>query len=374
MQSVAQGWLVLRLTDSPFLLGLVSFIASLPVLALSLWGGVVADRIPKRNLLLVTQTIAMVFAFILAGLTFTGVVRYQHVAAIAFCLGIVNAFDIPARQSFAADIVGKEDLTNAIALNSSAFNLARFLGPATAGVLVAVVGEAWAFTVNGLSFLAVIASLLAMRLTKPAQDGQRGSPWLKMREGLSYVRHSSVTLALVLLAGASSLFGMSYITLMPVFARDVLHVGAMGQGVLTSAVGAGALIGALSVATLGSRGQRGRLLTVGNLVLPVALFVFANSHLFTLSIVAAAGAGAGMITQNVTANTLIQTLAPDELRGRVMSVWTLVVAGFLPFGSFQAGLIAERFGAPAAVTVGAFACLAVALFVQTRLPHLRHLD
>ncbi|MCC7354624.1 MAG: MFS transporter [Anaerolineae bacterium] len=374
MQSLAQGWLVLRLTDSPFLLGLVGFISSVPVLILSLWGGVVADRHAKRNLLTITQTVSMILAFVLAFLTFSGHVQFGHVTVIAFLLGIVNAFDVPARHAFVAEVVGKEDLTNAIALNSTAFNIARVCGPAAAGILVAVVGEAWAFTFNGLSFLAVIASLLAMRLPRWASNGTAGSPWQRLREGLSYVRHSPITLGLLAIVGTTSLFGVAYATLMPVFARDVLRVGATGQGLLMSSVGAGALAGALTVATYGSGGRRGRLLTAGNLVLPIALIIFANSRWFPLSMAAIACAGAGLITQNVTANTLIQTLAPDDLRGRVMSVWTMVIMGLMPFGSFQAGLLAERFGAPAAVTVGALVCLAAALLVQVRLPHLRSLD
>ncbi len=374
MQTLAQGWLVLRLTDSPFLLGLIGFINSVPVLILSLWGGVVADRHARRDLLIVTQTVSMILAFILALLTFTRRVQFEHVAIIAFCLGVVNAFDVPARHAFVVEVVGKEDLTNAIALNSTAFNIARVFGPAVAGILVAAVGEAWAFTLNGLSFVAVIASLCAMHLPRWDSNGPAGSPWQRLREGLSYVRHSPPTLGLLLIVGMTSLFGMAYATLMPVFARDVLRVGAGGQGVLMSSVGAGALAGALTVATFGSRGQRGRLLTAGNLILPIALIIFANARWFPLSIAAIACAGAGLITQNVTANTLIQTLAPDVLRGRIMSVWTMIILGLTPFGAFQAGLVAERLGAPAAVTMGALVCLATAIFVQVRLPHLRRLD
>jgi MFS family permease len=373
MQSVAQGWLVLRLTDSAFLLGLIGFIGSIPVLLFSLWGGVVADRVPKRRLLLVTQTLSMFLAFVLAFLTFSGRVRFGHVALVAFCLGIVNAFDAPTRQAFVVEVVEREDLVNAIALNSTAFNIARVFGPALAGIVVAAVGEAWAFTLNGLSFLAVLAGLLAMRLPCWHPDRLAGDPWERLREGLRYVRRSSVTLGLLFIVGATSLFGMAYATLMPVFARDILQVGAKGQGLLMSCVGIGALTGALTLATIGNRGQRGRLLVIGNLMLPTALIVFANSCLFPLSALAIAFAGAGLITQNVTANTLIQTLAPDALRGRVMSVWTLVIMGLMPFGSFQAGLIAERFGAPVAVTAGALVCLFVALLTQTRLPQLRHL-
>jgi MFS family permease len=374
MQTLAQGWLVLRLTNSPFLLGLIGFINSVPVLILSLWGGVVADRHAKRELLTVSQTVSMILAFILAILTFGGRVQFEHVAIITFCLGIVNAFDVPARHAFVVEVVGKEDLTNAIALNSTAFNIARVFGPATAGILVAAVGEAWAFTLNGLSFVAVIASLRAMRLPRWQPNGAAGSPRQQLREGLRYVRHSPATLGLLLIVGTTSLFGLAYATLMPVFARDVLRVGAGGQGLLMSSVGAGALAGALTVATFGSRGRRGRLLTAGNLILPIALIIFANARSFPLSIAAIACAGAGLIAQNVTANTLIQTLAPDELRGRVMSAWTMIILGLTPFGSFQAGLVAERFGAPAAVTMGALVCLATAIFVQVRLPHLRRLD
>jgi len=374
MQTVAQSWLVFQLTNSAFLLGLTGFIGSLPILLLSLWGGVVADRVRKRNLLVATQTTAMLQAFLLAFLTLSGRVRVEHVLIMAAILGVVNAFDAPTRQAFTVEMVGKEDLMNAIALGSTLFNAARILGPAIAGVLVAIIGPGGCFTVNGVSFLAVIAGLLAMRLPPSPRVATSESALHNLQEGLAYVRSNSTVLSLLALVGTTSLFGMSYATLMPIFARDVLRVGAQGLGFLTATAGIGALIGALTLASLGRFRRKGLLLTAGNLLFPTALAAFALSRFFPLSLLCLMLAGWAMVAQNATANTLVQTTVPDHLRGRVMSVYTMLFMGMMPFGNLQAGTIASRFGAPFAVGLGATICALAALLILWRLPQLRRLE
>jgi MFS family permease len=374
MQTVAQSWLVFQLTNSAFLLGLTGFIGSLPILLLSLWGGVVADRVHKRNLLVATQTAAMLQAFLLAFLTWSGKVRVEHVLIMAAILGVVNAFDAPTRQSFVVEMVGKEDLMNAIALNSTIFNAARIFGPAIAGVLVASIGVTGCFTLNGVSFLAVIASLLAMRLPPMLKAATSESARQNLAEGLAYVRSNGTVLSILVLVGTTSLFGMSYATLMPIFARDVLQVGAQGLGFLTAAAGIGALVGALTLASLGGFRRKGLLLTAGNLLFPAAMAAFAFSRSFPLSLLCLVGVGWAMIAQNATANTLVQTTVPDHLRGRVMSVYTMLFMGMMPLGNLQAGTLASRFGAPFAVGFGAAICALAALLILWRLPQLRRLE
>jgi len=374
MQTVAQSWLVLQLTNSAFLLGLTGFIGSLPILLLSLWGGVVADRVHKRNLLVATQTTAMLQAFLLAFLTWRGLVRVEHVLVLAAVLGLVSAFDAPTRQAFTVEMVGKEDLMNAIALGSTLFNAARIIGPALAGVLLAIIGTAGCFTLNGVSFLAVIAGLLAMRLPPAPRVATSESALHNLREGLAYVRSNSMVLSLLALVGTTSVFGMPYAVLMPIFAQDVLKMGAQGLGFLTAAAGIGALIGALTLASLSRFGRKGLLLTAGNLLLPALLAAFAFSRSFPLSLLCLVGVGWAMIAQNTTANTLIQITVPDHLRGRVMSVYTLLFMGMTPLGNLQAGTVASLMGAPFAVGFGAAICALAALLILWRLPQLRRLE
>jgi MFS family permease len=374
MQTVAQGWLVLQLTNSAFLLGLTGFIGSLPVLLLSLWGGVVADRVPKRDLLVATQTTATLQAFLLAFLTWSGRVRVEHVLILAAILGVVNAFDAPARQAFTVEMVGKEDLMNAIALGSTMFNAARIIGPAIAGVLLAIIGTAGCFTVNGVSFLAVIVGLLAMRLPPTVTTATSEPLRRNLMQGLAYVRSNGTVLSLLALIGTTSVFGMPYAVLMPIFAQDVLKVGAQGLGFLTAAAGIGALVGALTLAFLGSFGRKGLLLTAGNLLIPALLAVFAFSRSFPLSLLCLVGVGWAMIAQNTTANTLVQITVPDHLRGRVMSVYTMLFMGMMPLGNLQAGTMASLLGAPFAVGLGAIACALAALLILWRLPQLRRLE
>lgn len=355
MQSVAQGWLVLQMTNSAFLLGLVSMSASLPVLLFSAVGGVLADRFNKRNLIVATQTLAMTGAFILATLILTRHIAYWHIIIIASCLGIVMALDAPSRQSFVIEMVGKEDLLNAIALNSSIFNMARVVGPAVAGLIIAAVGVVLCFYLNGISFLAVIIGLLLMRGNfDPVQRGNE-SFIENLREGLAYARQDRRVTSFLTLIACSSIFIMPYAMLMPIFARDILKVGPTGLGTLLAAAGTGALIGALTLAWLGDFKKKGRLVFFGSISFTTAIVGFSFSSNYYLSLILLFFVGWGMVTQNASINSLLQCLVPDHLRGRIMSLFTLTFMGMMPVGSLLAGFIANYLGARMALRIGAFA-------------------
>jgi len=357
MHSLAQGWLVLKLTDSAFYLSLVQAMGSLPILFLSLISGVVADRVVKRNLLLVTQTLSMALALALALLVSFGTVHVWHVVAVATLLGVVNTFDIPGRQSFIVEMVGKEDLMNGIALNSAVFNGARVIGPAVAGILIGFAGLAACFYINAVSYIAIIACLAMMKLEAQPEKREARPLWKELREGLSYVRHAPALSSFIFMVAVTSLFSIPYIALMPIFARDILNVGAKGLGVLMGSAGIGALIGALTLATVGSVRRKGLVALVSAVASSSALLAFSFSRIPLLSNLLLVVIGWGMITQLATVNTLIQTDVPDELRGRVMSLYTLVFLGFIPVGNLIVGTIAHLIGTPYAVAVGASVCL-----------------
>lgn len=373
MQIVAQGWLVYQLTDSPLYLGLVSFAASVPVFVLSLGAGAIIDRLPRRRVLVATQTSAMLLAFVLAFLTFSGLVQPWHILVLSFLLGVVNAFDGTARQTFVKDLVGKEDLMNAIALNSATFNTSRLIGPALAGLALATVGAGWCFLLNGLSFLAVIVALLRMKLPAFVPPARRGPLVAEIGEGLRYIRHDPIVLPVIGLVVVSSVFGFSYNALLPAYARDVLQVGAQGLGLLSTAVGLGALVGALWVASSGRSQHKGWLLTFGSLLFPVMLCLLAFTDTFAVALLVLVGAGLGFMVQNATANTLVQTTVPDDLRGRVMSVYMLAFFGMSPIGSLQGGAVAERWGVAAGIGLGASVALGFALWLMWRVPALKRL-
>ena len=371
MQSVALGWLVLDLTNSPFLVGLNSALRSLGVLLFTLYAGVVVDRVDKRRMIVITQVLQMVEALILAVLVWTHSVAVWQVMVLATLVGVVNAFDIPARQSFMVDLVGKDDLVNAIALNSSLFNATRIVGPAIAGVIIGASGVGLCFFLNGVSYLAVIWSLLAMRLP-PFVDRPSGeSEWQRFRGGLQFILEDPRMTALVLQVAILSLFGFPVLVMMPVFARDVLHTGAGGYGALMAAVGAGAMIGALALALVSDRVPKGRTLLVGGVAFSGLLSLFALSPWFPVSLILLALTGCGMIVTTALTNTLIQTLVPDQLRGRVMGFYAFMFVGMAPLGAFQAGWLAERIGAPHATVVGGTICLAAMLVAWWRVPELR---
>ncbi len=360
MQSLAQSWLVLSLTTSAFLLGLVSVFQFAPVLAIGLFAGVLVDRVRKRNLLVVTQALSGLLAGLLAVLTWTDRIELWMVYAIAFCLGTVNAFDMPTRQAFVVEMVGKDDLMNAIALNSSLFNAARIIGPAVAGVLLAAVGPAAAFGINSLSYLAVITGLLMMKLG-PHVDVVRGRGLQQLREGLSYVRSTENILRPILLVGLIATFGMNFNVWIPLLAKQDLNSGAGGFGLLMAASGVGSLAGALALAFLVTSVKRWMLFTTAGILggLDIVLAVAGAVPLaIGLAMLILAGIGFCSTTTMAMANTTVQTSAPDELRGRVMSVYTTVFAGTAPFGALISGAIASRFGTPTSLLIGGVVTMA----------------
>jgi MFS family permease len=371
MQVVAQSWLVYRLTGSAVLLGFVGFSSQIPVFLLASVGGSVADRYNRHRIIITTQTTAMVLAFVLAGLTLTGLIQVWHIFVLAASLGTVNAFDIPTRQAFVVDMVGRDDLINAIALNSSMINGARMVGPAVAGVLVASVGEGWCFLANAVSYLAVIAGLLLMSMTVPTRVPLPGSALASIVAGFRYVRHTRPIRALLLLLGLVSLMGMPYAVLMPIFADRILHGGPRGLGLLMGASGLGALTGALALATRqGIRGL-GRWVALAATGFGVSLILFSLSHWFWLSAALLLPAGFCLMIEMASSNTLIQSLVPDELRGRVMAVYSMMFMGMAPFGSLLAGALANRLGAPPTVALGGMVCIAGAAVFALHLPGLR---
>lgn len=373
MQNVSQPWLVYQLTGSPLYLGIVSFASAVPIIVLSLFAGVFIDRVPKRKLLLVTQTCAMLQAFLLAADVYFGWVQPWHIVIFAFILGTVNAFDAPTRQAFVIEMVGKEDLPNAIGLNAAMFQAARIIGPSIAGILLAVIGAAWCFFLNGVSFLAVIFCLWLMRV-QPLIGAKSGdNPIAQMREGLSFIRHNRIVLTLLGMVAVANIFAFGYSALMPAFAQDVLGQGPQGLGLLSASVGVGALIGALTVASTGNFPHKGLLLTIGNVFFPVMVLLFAWSKIFPLSMAILVGAGLGFMIQNAMTNTLVQTAVPDHLRGRVMSVYMLVFQGFFPIGSLMAGVIAQNFGVPIGAAFGGTIALCAGLFWLWRAPYIRKL-
>ena len=365
MQSVAQGWLVLQLTGDPIYLGLVAVAQFTPVLILGLFGGVLADVLPKRQTLIVTQTAAMALAFVLFFLTITNNVTVLHVLVLALLLGCVNAVDMPTRQAFGVEMVGRGDIGNAVALNSAVFNGARVVGPALAGLVIGATSIAVAFLVNGLSFVAVIVAYARMdqasltcapRLTSA---NTVSGVMTHLRVGLAYTRATPAILVPIVVIGLVSGFGMNFGVLIPPLARDVLHVGATGYGFLMAATGVGSLIAALSIAF----GRRNRLayIGLGAALAGVAELVLAASGSYALSLVAMFATGLGAIGMAATANTTIQLTVPDELRGRVMSVYTTVFAGSTPIGGLMAGAMASALGVQEAIAIGAGLTLVVGL-------------
>jgi MFS family permease len=370
MQSVAQAWLVYRMTKSALLLGSVGFASQIPVFLFAPIGGITADRTNRQRLVIATQTCSMILAGVLAWLTLSGRVQVWHVFVLAALLGVVNAFDIPGRQSFLVDMVGKGDLMNAIALNSSMFNGARVIGPAVAGILVAKIGEGWCFAANSISYVAVIIGLLLMHVQSPPRVS-KDSPIEDIIEGFRWVNQTKIIRSLLLLIGLVSLVGMPYTVLMPVFADQILHGGARGLGILMGSTGVGALFGALTLAAKTGIKGLGRWVTITCAGLGISLFCFAFSRSFWLSAVLLLPAGYSMMLQMACSNTLIQTMVPDHLRGRVMSVYSMMFMGMAPFGAFFGGALAHRIGAPVTVAVGGVACVLGAIWFGRALPKLR---
>jgi len=367
MQSVAQGWLMHRLTGSAFMLGLLGFMQFLPVLVFSLWAGVVVDRIDKRRLLYATQGLALLQAAVLATVVTAGAVRPWMVLALATGFGIVNAFDLPARQSFLVELVGKEDLSNAIALNSAAFNAARVVGPAIAGVLVAAIGEGGCFWINAVSYLAVLYCLALMNLAPRAREGGAEAGRATLSEGVRYARSVGPIRNLLILLGLTAGLGFQYMILLPVYARTILRAGPGAYGLLVSAFGLGALLSAVRLTQSLDRWGLRRNLLLGLSTSGVGLAVFAWSRTLPLSLAMGFLAGFGLIVYVASTNTLLQLTTEDRFRGRVMSLYTLMFVGTAPIGALASGLIAQHFGAPVATSFSAFVLLAGAIWVAYRL-------
>ena len=371
MQNIAQAWLVYRMTGSSLLLGSVGFASQIPVFLVAPIGGIVADRLNRQRVVIGTQLASMVLALILAALTLMHVIQVWHIFVLAALLGVVNAFDIPARQAFLVDMVGREDLMNAIALNSSMFNGARIIGPAIAGILVAKIGEGWCFFANGISYIAVVAGLVMMRLQDRVSLPALGSPLANIIEGFRFARQTAPIRALLLLLGLVSLVSMPYTVLMPIFADRVLRGGASGLGILMGATGVGALLGALTLATrTGVRGLgRWVALSCGGFGVTLALFSFSRS--FWLSTALLVPVGFCMMLQMSSSNTLIQAMVPDQLRGRVMALYSMMFMGMAPFGALMGGALADRIGAPVTVGMGSIACIGGAVIFGINLPKIR---
>jgi MFS family permease len=371
MQNIAQDWLVYRLTGSSLLLGVVGFANQIPIFLLAPVAGFVADRWNRQRIIIATQTMSMLLALTLAGLTLGGVIRVWEIMVLASLLGVVNAFDIPARQAFLIEMVGRDDLLNAIALNSSMFNGARIIGPAIAGILVASVGEGWCFFANGISYVAVIAGLLLMRLTRRAALQKQGSPLENMVEGFRFARHTAPVRALLFLVGFVSLAAMPYTVLMPIFAGRILHGGARQLGMLMGATGVGALLGALTLASKTGVTGLGRWIWMAATTFGASLVLFSLSRHLWLSMALLIPTGFGMMIQMGSTNTLLQVMVPDRLRGRVMSLYSMMFIGMGPIGALLGGVAAARVGAPLTVAIGGSICIVAGAVFARRLPAMR---
>ncbi len=373
MQIIAQSWVVYQLGHSEVTLGLVAFAPALPVMLISPWAGVITDRVDRRTLLYLTQLGSMLLAFILAALTFTNLTQEWHVVVLSGLLGVVNAFDAPARQAFVPEMVGKQDMPNAIALNSIMFNSARVIGPAFAGLLLALIGAAWCFTINGFSFLAVIIGLWLMNLPAHKKVSYSTSPVQQLVAGMKYVVHHNEISALILLSLVFSMFGITYFTLLPAFVEKILHQGAAAYGWITSASGLGAVTGAFILAHPFSHGKRGRLLVWVNVVFPIILAIFSFTSNFPISLALAYGLGMGFMLQFTTLNTLLQAYVKDEFRGRVMALYTLTFFGFSPIGNLFLGYLAEKLSIGIAILLFAICSLLLSRLVLVRTPEIQTL-
>lgn len=368
MQSVAQAWLIYRLTDSPLLLGLVGFANNFPVFFIAPFGGVLADRRSRRSILIATQIASMTIATVLAALTLSGRIEPAHIFVLATLLGIVNGFDIPARQAFAVELVGRQDLVNAIALNSTVFNAARVAGPAVAGILVAAVGEGWCFMINAVSYVAVITGLLRMHLPAFVPRPKLESHLRNIAEGFRFAATTGPVRVLLLLLVILSFTGMPYTVLMPIFAEDILGTGARGLGILMGATGIGALVGSITLATRKTVIGLGRWVARAAISFGIALILFSFSRSFFLSVAVLLPVGFSMIVSMASSNTLIQSMVPDEIRGRVMAVYSMVFMGGAPLGALLAGSLAQSIGAPATVAAGGVLTIGAATIFWMRLP------
>ncbi len=374
MQQIAMSWLVYRMTNSAFLLGLIGFSSQICSFLFSPFAGVISDRWNRHRILVATQSLSMIQAFILATLTLTGVVTVLHLIILALFLGFVNAFDMPTRQAFVVEMVGKrEDLGNAIALNSFLFNGARLVGPSIAGILISILGEGMCFLLNGLSFLAVIIALLSMQITSHSEQFQKTQVFQGFKEGFIYAVGFAPIRSILLFLGWISLVGTANTTLLPVFAKNILHGGAQTYGFLMAAIGVGAIIGAIFLASRRSVLGLGRIIAIASAIFGVGLISFSLSHILWLSVLLLLLAGFGMMVHMASSNTVLQTMVDDDKRGRVMSLYTMAFMGMAPFGSLAGGSLAGSIGAPATLILGGVSCMLGSFLFVRILPSLREI-
>jgi len=371
MQQVGQGWLALELTNSAFLVGLVAAAGSFPVLLLSLYGGVIADRHNKLRIVIVCQALLLVEAAALWWFTWAGRMNFHWLLALTTMSGVISAFEIPARQAMTVELVSREDLVDAIALNSGGFNLARIVGPSIAAIVLAKYGLAWCFAINALSYFAVLASLARIKLPPWTPVQHLVSPYEQLKQGLNYIRSSRSVSGLMGVIAIYSIFGFQYLTMMPVVARDVLHTGASGYGLLLTFVGIGALTGALALAGLGGRIRRGRLFNATAYAFAGFTILFSLVRSVHLAAFVLVFLGLTMLINGALANGILQSVVPDVLRGRVMATYVFVYVGFTPIGSFIAGVVARAVGVQWAIFSGGVVMLAYSIWAFWKYPEMR---
>ncbi|HLA13401.1 MAG TPA: MFS transporter [Gemmatimonadaceae bacterium] len=371
MQQVGQGWLALELTDSAFFVGLVAAAGTFPVLLFSLYAGVVADRRSKLHIVMFCQALLLLEAAALWWLTLSGIINVEWLLVLATLGGIISAFEIPARQALTVELVSREDLVDAIALNSGGFNLARIIGPSLAAIVLANLGLAWCFGINALSYLAVLGSLAFIRLPAWTPVLNLVSPFVQLKQGFQYIGETRAVSGVMGVIAIYSIFGFQYLTMMPVIARDLLGTGASGYGALLTFVGVGALSGALALAALGPRIRRGRLFRATAFAFAALTILFSFVRFVPLAALMLLFLGLTMLINGALANGILQTVVPDELRGRVMATYVFVYVGFTPFGSFIAGAVARVVGVEWAIFSGGVVMLAYSIWAFWRYPEIR---
>ena len=372
MQQIAMSWLVYRLTNSALLLGIVGFSSQIPVFLFASIAGVYADRWNRHRMLVATQTLSMIQALTLAFLTLTGTIQVWQIIALSIFIGVINAFDMPTRQSFIVQIVDKaEDLGNAIALNSFMFNGARLMGPAIAGILIGLLGEGICFLINGLSFVGIIIALLAIKVPKRKKAAHTSRMWQDLKEGYSYAFGFAPIRYILLQLGLMSFMGMAYAVLMPIFAKDILHGGPHTLGFLMAASGIGALTGSVYLASRQTILGLGRLIAYASAIFGMGIIAFSLSKILIVSLSMMFITGFGMIVQMASSNTILQSIVEEDKRGRVMSIYATAIIGMAPIGNLFAGALASWIGAPNTLIVSGLACIIGSLFFAMKLPHIR---
>ncbi|MCX5854978.1 MAG: MFS transporter [Deltaproteobacteria bacterium] len=372
MQQIAMSWLVYRLTNSALLLGIVGFSSQIPVFLFASIAGVYADRWNRHRILVVTQTLAMIQALILAFLTLTGAIQVWHIIVLSIFLGVINAFDMPTRQSFIVELIEKaEDLGNAIALNSFMFNGARLVGPAVAGILIGLLGEGVCFLINGISFLGIIFALIAIKVPERKKVVRASRIWQELKEGYSYAFGFAPIRYILLQLGLMSFMGMSYAVLMPIFAKDILHGGPHTLGFLMAASGIGALTGSIYLASRQTILGLGRFIAYASAIFGIGIIAFSLSKMLIVSLSMMLITGFGMIVQMASSNTILQSIVDEDKRGRVMSIYATAIIGVMPLGNLFAGTMASWIGAPNTLIVSGIACIIGSLIFAVNLPQIR---